>query len=261
MLRIIAKIKNFSFDRIFFEEENICLSDTEELLFRSMADRYRRKEPVSKIINRRSFWKDDFFINADVLDPRPETELIVETVLSEFEPQSALNFLDAGTGSGCILLSLLREYKNAQGVGIDFSSAAAEVAERNRKELNIENAIFIAADWNNFNGLPGREEMFDVIVSNPPYVKTEDIPLLDESVRNYDPPAALDGGKTGTEAYVSLSLLARRLLKPNGSVFWEIGYGQAAEVLGILRDNGFEPYKTVKDLAGTERVIAAHIVA
>jgi release factor glutamine methyltransferase len=250
---MVAKIKNVRYDEIALNPQNVHLNYSEELLFLEMLGRYEKNEPLSKILNSRSFWNHEFFVNAHVLDPRPETELMIEMILSRFDRQSSLNFLDVGTGSGCILLSLLHEYKNSRGIGVDISPEAIEVAKRNQKKLEIQNADFLAADWNDFHA----EEKFDVIVSNPPYVKTRDIPKLDENVRNYDPLLALDGGADGLDSYASIAACAERWLASNGFIFLEIGYDQAKSVSKILQSNDLEIIEIKKDLNEIDRIITA----
>jgi release factor glutamine methyltransferase len=250
---MVAKIKGLSREEVTFNLENVHLDKAEETLFFDMLNRYKKNEPLSKILNEKSFWNHDFFVNSNVLDPRPETELIIETILSRFQRLSVLNFLDIGTGSGCILLSLLCEYKNSRGVGIDISADAIEVARYNQKKIGIITVNFSATDWSEFEN----EEQFDVVVSNPPYVSTGDIPQLDENVRNYDPPIALDGGHAGLDAYTSITPLLKKWLRPHGLVFFEIGYGQTTDVVRILQSNGFQVDEIRKDLSGIDRIIAA----
>jgi release factor glutamine methyltransferase len=250
---MVAKIKSLSREEVAFNLEDVSLGDAEETLFFNMLNRYKKKEPLSKILNEKSFWNHDFFVNSDVLDPRPETELIIEAILFRFQRLSALNFLDIGAGSGCILLSLLYEYKNSRGVGVDVSAIAIEVARHNKKKIGITAVNFLATDWSEFES----EEQFDVVVSNPPYVSTGDIPKLDENVRDYDPPIALDGGHAGLDAYTSITPLLKKWLKPLGLVFFEIGYGQTADVVQILQNNGFQVDEIRKDLSGIDRIIAA----
>jgi release factor glutamine methyltransferase len=219
-----------------------------------MLERYRNHEPVSKIINHRAFWNGDFFVNGSVFDPRPETELIIEMVLSKFDQRDNLNFLDVGTGSGCILLSLLGEYEHSKGIGLDISPEAVEIAKYNQKKSEIKNANFILMDWRNFEG----QQEFDVVVSNPPYIKTKDILLLDVNVRDYDPPVALDGGITGLDAYISILSLAAKWLKPKGLIFLEIGCGQLQDVSEIMESNGFKVCEVRKDMGGVDRIICAN---
>ncbi|MDR2780955.1 MAG: peptide chain release factor N(5)-glutamine methyltransferase [Holosporaceae bacterium] len=249
--RMIAKIKNISYEETVFED--IHLTSQENYLLQSMLERYHNGEPLSKILNCRAFWEHDFFINGDVLDPRPETEILIEMILERFDRQSEINFLDIGTGSGCILLSLLQEYKNAHGTGIDVSSSAINVAKHNQKKFGIENANFIECDWKDFFC----DEKIDVIVSNPPYIRSCDISSLDENVRSYDPLLALDGGESGLDAYFSIAQLAKRWLKPNGCIFLEVGYDQMSSVSSILQSNNFKIFEIKKDYSDINRGIGA----
>ncbi|MDR2724327.1 MAG: peptide chain release factor N(5)-glutamine methyltransferase [Holosporaceae bacterium] len=253
---IIAHIKSLLIEKIIFKAEDVYLDPMEMQLLLNMLDRYKKNEPLSKIFNNKSFWSHNFFVNSQVLDPRPETELIIETILSQFDVESPLNFLDIGTGSGCILLSLLWEYKKSYGVGIDVSANAISVAQYNQKKLGITNASFFAMDWSSFKS----KQKFDIVVTNPPYVKTNDISQLKENVRNYDPRIALDGGPTGLDAYAIIAPLIARWLKPDGAIFLEIGYGQAEEVTQILLNNGLQVDEIRKDLNAIDRVIKAHLL-
>ena len=234
--QLIAKVKNISYEKVAFDADSVFLTSKEEEKIQQLLARYRNDEPISKILNSKGFWKYDFFVNKDVLDPRPETELIIETVLNQFDITEKLNFLDIGTGSGCILLSLLGEFKNSIGVGIDISEKAIAVARKNQQQLNIQNADFAN-------------------VSNPPYIRTADIPSLDKNVREYDPLLALDGGETGLKPYHEISALAKNWLKPNGLIVLEVGYDQAQDFCRILESNGYNSVKTAKDLANIDRVV------
>jgi release factor glutamine methyltransferase len=256
-----------------FYPEKIFLTSPEQKLFFEMLSRYKKNEPISKILNSKSFWKHDFYVNGDVLDPRPETEFIIECVLKNFDTDAFLSFLDIGTGSGCILLSLLAEFKNATGVGIDISPKALETALYNSERLKIENCEFMTADWNDllnnrspwgFNGADCLEKslnnkLFDIIVSNPPYIRSADIPLLEENVRNCDPLTALDGGSDGLQAFREICKLAPKILRPNGSVFLEVGQGQAQDVQNIMIDNGFIDITVTKDLQKIKRILKGRI--
>jgi release factor glutamine methyltransferase len=189
------------------------------------------------------------------LDPRPETEILLEMILAQFNVEIPLKFLDIGTGSGCILLSLLHEYKNAHGIGIDISPGAVDVAKINQKKLGIENAAFLSCDWKKF--YCEEDKRVDVLVSNPPYIRSRDIDSLDENVRNYDPLAALDGGETGLAALVSIVALASRWINPGGSIFFEVGHGQMNEVTEILQSNNFTITEIRKDYNHIARGISA----
>ncbi|MDR1333831.1 MAG: peptide chain release factor N(5)-glutamine methyltransferase [Holosporaceae bacterium] len=252
---MITKIKNVPLEAIVFSPEKIFLNDDERQTMENMLLRYLEGEPLSKIINRKSFWNHDFFVNEHVLDPRPETETIVKMVLARFSTISPIRFLDIGTGSGCLLLSLMSEFPNAVGLGLDINSEAIGVAVHNREKFGLKNVDFLNIDWNFFSC----DQKFDVIVSNPPYVKTSHIPKLEKSVRNYDPILALDGGGSGLRAYEEISTLAREWLSPHGAIFIEIGSGQASEVKKILQKSRFKIEKVEKDINGLERVIYATI--
>jgi release factor glutamine methyltransferase len=264
---IIAKIKNLRYEDVLLSPKKIFLDDREQALFRGMLARYRKNEPISKIIGRRSFWKHDFFVNENVLDPRPETELIIEMVLTRFAKSAPLRFLDIGTGSGCILLSLLSEFRNAVGLGVDISQGAIQVAERNRNTLEIaDRAVFLPIDWNKLNTAILMENVqfggaVDVIVSNPPYIKSSDIALLDDNVKNYDPIIAIDGGEDGLTAYREISAITKEILVAHGTIFLEVGYNQADDVKKILINNGFSDVHSEKDLNGIDRVVVGKLIA
>ena len=251
---LLASIKNLSSEDIAFRSGDFSFNKTECALFFDMMSRYKANEPISKILNKKAFWKHIFYVDENVLDPRPETELIIESVLKILDRNSSLRFLDVGTGSGCILLSLLLEFKNSCGVGIDISRKAVQVAEKNKKILDVKNAIFTNIDWNDlFENF--QEPSFDVLVSNPPYIKSQDILSLDANVMDYDPQIALDGGNDGLTAYREISNIAAKILRNNGLIIFEIGYGQASDISTILLQNAFQVINIVEDLNKIERVI------
>jgi release factor glutamine methyltransferase len=208
-------------------------------------------EPLSRIEGRRGFWRGDFGITPDVLDPRADTETIVEAALEAVEARAVLRVLDLGVGSGAILCALLGEWPQATGLGVDVSPAAAEVAQSNVKAMSLEGRAEIrVACWG--DGVDGH---FDVIVSNPPYIRTGDLAELDREVREYDPRLALDGGADGLESYRALASEITRLLAPDGRFFLEIGEGQASDVAAILRAAGLRISDLRHDLSGVERVL------
>ena len=210
-------------------------------------------EPLSKIVGRRGFWGLALTISPDVLDPRPETETIVEAAVALFADRrrDELRVLDLGVGSGALLCALLREFVNARGLGVDISAAAAEVARRNVAACGVAGrADILVASWT--NGVVGP---FDLIVSNPPYIPTADIDGLSREVRHFDPRLALDGGVDGLDAYRAIFPEAARLLAPDGWLLVEAGAGQADGVLAIAAKAGFLERSTRRDLAGVERVV------
>lgn len=261
--RLLAYVKgNISYDYVVLHSHDIILNEAEQRKFRELLSRYRKNEPISKIIGRKFFWNHEFYTNQYVLDPRQDTETVIEAVLQRFDRNAVLRFLDIGTGSGCILLSLLTEFPNAGGIGIDISAEAIATAEKNRKKIGMHNADFLNIGWNELASVVPSETIGDinVIVSNPPYIRSADINLLDENVKNYDPRVALDGGLDGLDAYREITAVAQRIFAKNSShrqgyIFFEVGYDQAEAVSAILATQGFENITTAKDLNGIERVV------
>ena len=205
--------------------------------------------PLDKLLGQREFYKYSFFTDENVLSPRPDTEVLVEKAISLIQKKSVI--LDLGTGSGCILLSILKEYPDIKGIGIDKSIEALAIAEKNAKTLNIQNVKFQCKDW----FTDKLEGQFDIIVSNPPYIPSEDIKTLDREVREHDPLLALDGGIDGLESYRKIAEIASHLLKPNGYLLLEIGINQTKEVSEIFTKNNFTHAETLKDLAGIDRCL------
>ena len=231
----VAKIKNLSVNEVIFSTDNFEFSASEIEQLEEFVSRYEAHEPVSKILNKREFWNSEFFVNENVLDPRPETEIIIEQTLKIFKKDQAFDFLDIGTGSGCILLSIAKEFPKSHGIGIDISEKAILVAQKNKSDLHIENVEIKNVSWNHFHP----QKKFDLIVSNPPYIKTADILDLDDNVKNFDPRLALDGGKTGLEAYEQLSDLIGNWINPGGKILLEIGFDQHDDVKNIFESKGF----------------------
>ena len=215
------------------------------------AQRRERREPLSRIEGRREFWGLDFAVTPDVLDPRPDTETLVEAALAGLGARKgeALRVLDFGTGSGAILAALLSEWPQASGLGIDASEAAAAVAQRNLSGFGARARVRVGG-WG-----AGVEGAFDVIVSNPPYIRSGDIVGLDEEVRAHDPALALDGGADGLDAYRALAPDIARLLAPQGRFFVEIGRRQGDEVVAILAGAGLAVVERRRDLGGIERAL------
>ena len=247
----VAKVKGIPEEKARFELDNLRLSRHELAHFLSLLFRYDDHEPISKILNKRAFWESDFFINEDVLDPRPETEIIIEKTLELFEKHESFRFLDIGTGSGCILLSIAKEFRRSYGIGIDVSEKAIAVARKNKKNLHVENVEIKNVDWNYFDP----KKKFDLIVSNPPYIKTDDIFNLDDSVKKFDPHIALDGGKNGLEAYEQLSDLIKDWLNPDGKILLEIGYNQYDDVKNLFKSKGYSLVNSHKDFQKIRRVL------
>lgn len=208
-----------------------------------------RRQPVSQIIGTRLFWGHSFLVTPDVLDPRPETEILVAAALEE----PFTRVLDLGTGSGAILLSLLAERPGASGLGVDLSGAALTVAKANAERLGLaDRATFVQSDW--FEQATG---MFDLIVSNPPYISAAEMQSLAPETREWEPALALTPGGDGLYAYRRIAAGLRSCLRSGGRVMLEIGPTQAGDVCALLRAEGFERLGVLRDLDGRDRVVTA----
>ncbi len=219
-----------------------------------LAARRLAREPMSHVLGWREFWSLRFKVTSDVLTPRPDSETLVEAVMRALPDRAAkLRLLDLGVGSGCLLLSLLHELPHASGVGIDRSARALVVARQNARALDLAGrAELRAGDWGE-----GIEEVFDIVVSNPPYVPSDDIETLDPEVSEHEPWLALDGGADGLDCYRRLAGQLGYLVRPGGIVALEVGKGQAAMVARLIRAAGFIDISTHNDLAGIPRAILA----
>ena len=196
--------------------------------------RRAKKEPVAYIVGKKEFWNENYKVKYSTLVPRPETELLIYKIVSFFKNKK-INILDIGTGSGCILLSLLKELNKSRGVGIDISSKAIRIAEKNSKNLNLNNkSKFKVYDLNKFN--IGK---YDLIVSNPPYIPSKDIKNLSTDILNYEPRIALDGGVDGLDLIKKVIYKSSQLLKKNGLFALEIGFDQYKKVSSILKNYKF----------------------
>jgi release factor glutamine methyltransferase len=211
-------------------------------------------EPLSRILGRREFWGLAFALSPETLDPRPETETIVDAALAAFAARrgEALRIVDFGVGSGALLAALLSEFPAARGVGVDLSPGAAAQARANLESLGLLARVEIrVADW-----AEGLEGAFDLIVANPPYIRSGDIAGLAREVREHDPRLALDGGADGLDAYRALAPQIAGLLAPAGRFFVEVGAGQADAVKALAAAAGLADLATHRDLAGIERVVS-----
>jgi release factor glutamine methyltransferase len=208
-------------------------------------------EPVAYLLGRREFWSLSFAVGPGVLVPRPETETLIEEALRVFPATDApLRVLDLGTGSGCLLLSFLHERKIAQGIGVDRSADALAYARANAHALGMaERVFFVQGDWSQ-----SRQQSFDVIFANPPYIAESEWQELPQDVRDYEPRGALLAGDDGLSAYRSLAFAIPNLLRAGGGAFIELGAGQADKVSSLFTNSGLKA-RTVRDLAGIERCL------
>lgn len=215
-------------------------------------ERRLKREPVSRILGKKGFWKIHLNVTPDVLSPRPDTEALLDVILLAFPPHKAFEMIDLGTGSGAILLATLAERIGARGLGTDISSEALAVARENAANLDLDSrATFLRTEW--AAGIA--DHSFDLVASNPPYIPSDDIDGLDPEVRDHDPRLALDGGPDGLQAYRDLAPEVRRILRPGGVFAVEIGWDQGAAVKALFEAEGFEDVKVVKDLADRDRVV------
>jgi release factor glutamine methyltransferase len=226
------------------------ISEDSYVFFKTLLEKRLKFQPISQIIGQRYFWKSKFLVTSDVLDPRPDTETLIEHALSlgKFN-----RILDLGTGSGCILLSLLNEYKEANGIGIDISKKALNIAKKNADLLNLKHrALFKLGNW--CENIAGK---FDLIVSNPPYISEYEMTNLSKDVLNWEPRIALTPEGDGLEAYKYILNGAKKLLKPNGKLILEIGYNQRDDVSYLLKSNNYKNITFIKDINNKDRIISA----
>ena len=225
-----------------------CLTKAQLEEFSKVIQRRLRRVPVSHILGYRDFFEHRFIVTPDVLDPRPETELLVVEALKE----SFQNVLDLGTGSGCILLSLLAKKTNVQGVGIDISAAAISIARRNAKNLHLESRVNLnVSDW--FSNVGKRK--FDLIVSNPPYVHPNQLELLSPEVL-HEPMLALTDNEDGLSAFKEIATNAKKFMVSGGRLIFEIGFDQGPAVADILNISGFQDIRVLPDLNGSDRIVS-----
>ena len=220
--------------------------------FSSKILRRCKREPVSKIIGVKEFWCLDLLVSPYVLDPRPDSETLIEAAIKRFPDKNRnLNILDLGTGSGCLLLAALQEWPHSFGLGIDIDSRCIEIAKINAKRNELDDrAKFQTGNW-----ASNLDEKFDIVLCNPPYIPANKIANLNEEVRLYEPTIALNGGQTGLDCYVELAAQFSNLLSSDGLIFLEIGFGQKKQILGIMRSNSLKLIKIEKDLAQIDRCL------
>lgn len=234
-------------------EPGAFIIEREEALLAAYERRRLAGEPVSRILGTREFWGLDFAVTPAVLDPRADSETLVAAALDLLRGHDAPRILDLGTGTGCLLLALLHERADASGVGVDISAAALTVARDNAAHLGLaRRAEFVAADWT-----AGVEGLFDIVISNPPYIASADIAALERDVRDYDPRLALDGGADGLDAYRALACALSAVLAEGGHAVIELGAGQAPAVTALFEAAEFDVTHTVSDLAGVPRALVA----
>ncbi|MBQ9035587.1 MAG: peptide chain release factor N(5)-glutamine methyltransferase [Alphaproteobacteria bacterium] len=235
---------------------NATLNSKQQNELKSLIQRRIAHEPLDKIIGKREFYKSTFMTSNNVLSPRPDTEILVEEGLKIIPVDKNINILDLGTGSGCIIESILQERPKAVGVAVDISSAALQTAKQNAANLKLINRLqFVQADWFEEDFAAQFAAEFDIIVTNPPYIPTADIAALAPEVKNHDPLLALDGGADGFASYQRIAEFTPILLKKRGYILLEAGINQAEEIANIFTAQGLKLKNIVRDLAGIKRCV------
>ncbi len=234
-------------------ESNRILSQEKYLLFQDYVKQRLKGKPIAYLTGKKEFWKYEFLVSKDVLIPRPDTELIIDQVLSLTKYKNRLQVLDIGVGSGCILLSILKEKKNFHGIGIDVCKKSLDICKINTLNLKIKNRVkFFKSDIDNFN-----YGKYDLIISNPPYIKKNNIRYLDKEIVKFEPKKALDGGLEGLSEISKVINKSSELIKKNGNLVLEISYDQKNKVVKLLKDKGFYINKVIKDYAQNDRCVVS----
>lgn len=249
---LLAKVTNKTREEILTNLNNVIKPDSISN-YQKLLNRRKQNEPIAYIFNQKEFWKYPFLVNKDVLIPRPETEIIVEEVLKLTNYNSSKLFLDVGTGSGCVILSILKNRPKSKAIAIDISKKALNIACYNAKMHHLENKInFINIDIDKH-----KYNKYDYIISNPPYINSIDLKRLDVNVRQFEPLIALSAGIDGLKIIRKLIFRCGKLLKINGKLVFEIGKNQKNNVVDLLIKNKFYINKICKDINSNPRVIVA----
>ena len=232
---------------------NFTIDKKDLKIFYKFIEKRSAREPIAYITNKKSFWSSEFFVTQDTLIPRPDTELIIENVLKFTKNKESLRILDIGIGSGCILLSILKEKKNFYGTGIDISKKCLKISKINAINLKVYHRLkLIKTDVDKFIS-----SKYDLIVSNPPYIIKKKLKYLDRDVVKYEPTQALNGGIDGLSEIRKVIYKSSELIKKKGKLILEIGFDQKKKVINLLNKEGFYINSTYKDLAGNDRCIVS----
>ena len=249
---LMAKVLDKNREYIILNHDKVI--DIENLeYFKELVNERAARKPVAYLLNKKFFWKSEFYVNKNTLIPRPDTEIIIEQILKVTKNKNYLKILDIGVGSGCILLTILKERKNFYGTGIDISKNSLEISKINAKKLFVEERVkFYKSDVDKFT-----QGKYDLIVSNPPYIKKSYLKYLESDVLKFEPNLALDGGLDGLSVIRKVIKKSSELLKKNGKFILEIGFDQKSKVIKLLNNKGFYINSTVKDLAKNDRCIVS----
>ena len=248
--KLLAFVTNHEYSALNWMQE-FKISKELKFKFIDLIEKRVSGAPISKIIGKRLFFNSEFFVNENVLDPRPETEVLVSVALEK----NFSTVLDLGTGTGCIVISLLKERPDVIGVSVDISKECLNVAKINAETNGVLDRVkFIHSDW--FSNVTSR---FDLIVSNPPYIGLSELNDLSREVKNFDPKVALFGGRDGLNCYEAIFNDVSRFLNPGGRLITEVGYAQSSIVKKFFLNSGFIDIKVTKDLDLNNRVVSGHL--
>ena len=251
---LLSKVLNISREQTLVRL-NQHMKIKEVFAFDNLIQRRLHKEPIAYIINEKEFWSKKFKVNKNTLIPRPETELLIENLINIYKNKK-ISFLDVGTGTGCIIISLLSELTNSNGVGIDISSSAIKIAEKNASLHKVENKIkFYNKSITNLYNCK-----FDLIVSNPPYIDRKNIKNLDDDIKKYEPLIALNGGNDGLDVIKKVIYKAKEILKINGKLAIEIGNWQSKKVSKVLKLNNFRIEQNIRDYKDNTRCLISTLI-
>ena len=229
------------------------LDDDNLEYFRKLIKERAKRKPIAYILNKKFFWDSEFYVDKNTLIPRPDTEIIIEEILRLTKYKNKINILDIGVGSGCILLTILKERKNFYGTGIDISKKSLDISKINAKNLKVEGRTkFYNSDIDKFD-----KGKYDLIVSNPPYIKSCDLKYLESDIIDFEPKLALDGGLDGLSEFRKVIKKSSELIKKNGKLILEIGFNQKNKIIKLLNKKGFYINSTLKDLAKNDRCIVS----
>jgi len=229
------------------------LDDDNLEYFRKLIKERAKRKPIAYLLNKKFFWDSEFYVDKNTLIPRPDTEIIIEEILRLTKYKNKINILDIGVGSGCILLTILKERKNFYGTGIDISKKSLDISKINAKNLKVEGRTkFYNSDIDKFD-----KGKYDLIVSNPPYIKSCDLKYLESDIIDFEPKLALDGGLDGLSEFRKVIKKSSELIKKNGKLILEIGFNQKNKIIKLLNKKGFYINSTLKDLAKNDRCIVS----
>lgn len=250
---LLSFVTSFSKEDIIFKSSQINIPENQRQNYLDLINKRAKKIPLSHLTNHREFFANNFYVDENVLDPRPDSETLIEMVIKNFNKESFLNICEIGCGSGCLIISLLKHFKNWRSLAIDISNKALAVAQKNADINQVLSRInFLESNlFKNFLD----DQIFDIIISNPPYIPSNDIENLQDEVRLYEPRIALDGGFDGLDFYRNIANQSQNFLKNHGNIFVEIGYNQHQMVENIFMNNNFKFIDFNKDLNGIIRVL------